>query len=242
MAVKIRMTRMGRRHRPFYRINVFDSRSPRDGRIIEKLGHYDPLEKNPEKEIVLNIERVKEWLDKGATPTDAVSNILLRLGIKHKYAEEKKERRAIAKAKARAAGVPFDTADRVVLKKAAEAVKAAAEAEKKAAEDAEKAAAAKAKEDKAAAEKAAADKVAAEKAAAEKKPEEKPKKEPAKETAPVEEKAEETKKEEPVKEEAPAEEKAEKTKKKEPVKDEAPAEEKPEVKEEEKKEEPEAKE
>ena len=72
MSVKIRMSRQGRRHRPFFRINVIDTHSPRDGRIIEKLGHYDPLEENKEKELVLDLERVQYWLNKGAIPSDAV--------------------------------------------------------------------------------------------------------------------------------------------------------------------------
>jgi small subunit ribosomal protein S16 len=112
MSVKIRMSRQGRRHRPFFRINVLDSRTPRDGRIIEKLGHYDPLEKSTEKNIVLDLERVKYWLDKGAIPSDSVSEILLRKGIKHKYAAEKKTRRALSRKRARAAGLPFLKSER----------------------------------------------------------------------------------------------------------------------------------
>ena len=96
MAVKIRMTRMGRRHRPFFRINAVESRNPRDGRILEKLGHYDPLEKDKAKQIVLNIERIKYWLDNGAIPSDTISEMLLRQGIKTKYAQEKAARRAKA--------------------------------------------------------------------------------------------------------------------------------------------------
>ncbi len=84
MAVKLRMTRMGRRHRPFFRINAVEARTPRDGRVLEKLGHYDPIEKDKDKQIVLNLERVRYWLDKGAVPSDTVSQILLRLGVKHK--------------------------------------------------------------------------------------------------------------------------------------------------------------
>jgi len=117
MSVKIRMSRHGRRHRPFFRINVIDSRTPRDGRIIEKLGHYDPLEKNTEKELVLDIERVKYWLDKGAIPSDAVSEILLRKGIKHKYAAERKTRRALARKRVRAAGLPFLKSERKTKEK-----------------------------------------------------------------------------------------------------------------------------
>jgi small subunit ribosomal protein S16 len=131
MSVKIRMSRQGRRHRPFFRINVIDIRSPRDGRIIEKLGHYDPLEKTSEKEIVLNIERVKYWLDKGAIPSDTVSEILLRKGIKHKYAEEKKVRRALARKRARVAGLPFLKSERKTEEKPAKGgAEAAAPAEK----------------------------------------------------------------------------------------------------------------
>ncbi len=120
MAVKLRMTRMGRRHRPFFRINAVESRSPRDGKILEKLGHYDPVEKDPQKQIVLNLERVRHWLDNGAIPSDTVSQILLRCGIKNKYAEEKTARRARAKAQARAKGKFFTKAEKIALEKAAQ--------------------------------------------------------------------------------------------------------------------------
>jgi len=128
MAVKLRMTRMGRRHRPFFRINAIESRAPRDGRIIEKLGHYDPIEKDKSKQVVLNTERIKYWLDKGAIPSDTVSQILLQEGIKTKYGEEKTARRGRAKTIARAKGKLFTKAERA----AAEKVAAKAEAEAKA--------------------------------------------------------------------------------------------------------------
>jgi small subunit ribosomal protein S16 len=121
MAVRLRMTRMGRRHRPFFRINAIDSRTPRDGTILEKLGHYDPLEKDRSKQIVLDHERVKYWLDNGAVPSDSVSEILLRQGIKHKYAEEKAKRRDRAKAIARKKGAFFTQAEKIEAQKAAEA-------------------------------------------------------------------------------------------------------------------------
>lgn len=117
MSVKIRMSRHGRRHRPFFRINVIDSRTPRDGTIIEKLGYYDPLEKAADKQLVLNLERVQFWLDKGAIPSDSMSEILTRKGIKHKYATEKKTRRALARKRARAAGLPFLKSERKVVEK-----------------------------------------------------------------------------------------------------------------------------
>jgi small subunit ribosomal protein S16 len=131
MSLKIRMSRQGRRHRPFFRINVIDSRTPRDGRIVEKLGHYDPLEKSTEKNIVLDLERVKYWLDKGAIPSDAVSEILLRKGIKHKYAADKKTRRALARKRVRAAGLPFLKSERKTAEKKPAAGAAAAPAPEK---------------------------------------------------------------------------------------------------------------
>lgn len=141
MAVKLRMTRMGRRHRPFFRINAVESRAPRDGRILEKLGHYDPVEKDQAKQIVLNRERVEYWLDKGAIPSDTVSQLLLRQGIKHKYAEVKTARRAKARAIANSKGKLFTKAQRIAAQKEAEAAaeKAKAEAEAKAKEAEEKA-------------------------------------------------------------------------------------------------------
>ena len=128
---------MGRRHRPFFRINAVEARTPRDGKILEKLGHYDPIEKDPAKQVVLNRERTEYWLDKGAIPSNTVSQILLRLGIKHKYAEQQVARRAKARAIARAKGKPFDNTERIAAKKEAEAIeeKAKAEAEAKAAEE-----------------------------------------------------------------------------------------------------------
>ncbi|MFA6176191.1 MAG: 30S ribosomal protein S16, partial [Phycisphaerae bacterium] len=73
MAVKIRLTRMGRRHRPFFRLNAIESRNPRDGRILEKLGHYDPIEKDPAKQLVLNKERIEYWISVGAVPSDTAA-------------------------------------------------------------------------------------------------------------------------------------------------------------------------
>jgi len=107
------MTRMGRRHRPFFRINAIESRVPRDGRILEKLGHYDPIQKDPAKQIVLNVDRVKYWLEKGAVPSDTVSQILLRKGIKHKYAKERAASRKQARTKARAKGKPFLKSEKI---------------------------------------------------------------------------------------------------------------------------------
>ena len=132
MSVKIRMTRMGRRHRPFFRINAIDSRAPRDGRILEKLGHYDPILKDVDKQVVIDLERVKFWLDKGAVPSDSVSEILLKLGVKTKHYTEKKQRRANALQIARKQGKPFTKAEKIAAEKAAAEEKAAGATDTKA--------------------------------------------------------------------------------------------------------------
>jgi small subunit ribosomal protein S16 len=78
MAVKIRLRRMGAKKKPFYRIVVADSRSPRDGRFIEELGTYDPL-KDP-SEINVDSEKAKKWIADGAQPTDTVKALLKKAG------------------------------------------------------------------------------------------------------------------------------------------------------------------
>ena len=74
MAVKIRLARHGSKKRPYYRVVVSDSRSPRDGRFIEQVGRYNPLT-NP-KVIDLDLEKINEWKAKGAQPTDAVAALI----------------------------------------------------------------------------------------------------------------------------------------------------------------------
>ena len=77
MAIKIRLARGGSKKRPFYSIVAADSRMPRDGRFIEKLGTYNPLlPKDHEKRIVMDVEKIKEWLAKGAQPTDRIQRFL----------------------------------------------------------------------------------------------------------------------------------------------------------------------
>ena len=74
--VKIRLKRMGRRNRAFFRICAFDAREERDGRSIEQLGTYDPMEKDESKKVVLKRERIEYWLSVGAQPTETVASIL----------------------------------------------------------------------------------------------------------------------------------------------------------------------
>ena len=81
MAVVIRMKRTGRRNRPCYRITVADSRFPRDGRIIENLGLYDPVCSNPEGQLKLDVERARHWVGQGAQPSDTVRSILRKNGV-----------------------------------------------------------------------------------------------------------------------------------------------------------------
>ncbi|PIE11738.1 MAG: 30S ribosomal protein S16 [Rhodobacterales bacterium] len=130
MAMKIRLARGGSKKRPFYRIVAADSRMPRDGRYIEKLGTYNPLlPKDSEDRVKMDMERVQYWLNEGAQPTDRISRMLEAAGVL-----EKKERNNPKKAQ------PGQKAqDRAAEKaeKAAAAEEAAKEAEAAPAEEAE---------------------------------------------------------------------------------------------------------
>lgn len=77
MAVRIRMKKLGRTHRPFYRICVMDQRSPRNGKAIEEVGHYDPMVRDKSKRVTLNMERVEHWISVGAQPSEKVA-VLIR--------------------------------------------------------------------------------------------------------------------------------------------------------------------
>lgn len=79
MATRIRLRRVGRKHHPCYRIVVADKRAPRDGRFIETLGHYDPC--TEPATLVVNAEKAREWLAKGATPSDTVRSLLKKAGV-----------------------------------------------------------------------------------------------------------------------------------------------------------------
>ncbi|MBB5986298.1 30S ribosomal protein S16 [Sphingobium lignivorans] len=121
MATSIRLSRGGSKKRPYYKIVVTDSRSPRDGRFIERIGSYNPLlAKDDEKRIVIDVERAKHWVSVGAQPTDRVARFLDAAGVKERAArnnpnkaepgkkakdraEEKAEKLAEAEAAAKAA-------------------------------------------------------------------------------------------------------------------------------------------
>ena len=84
MSVKLRLKRMGRSNQAFFRLNAIDSRSPRDGRVIEELGFYDPRSKDAAKQFVAKLDRCKHWLDVGAVPSETVSSLLKKSGLEHK--------------------------------------------------------------------------------------------------------------------------------------------------------------
>lgn len=129
MAMKIRLARGGSKKRPFYRIVAADSRMPRDGRFIEKLGTYNPLlPKDSEERVKMDLERVQYWVSQGAQVTDRVARFLEAAGV-----NEKKERSNPEKA------VPGKKAQERAEEKAAKAAEAAeaaaAPAEEAAAEE-----------------------------------------------------------------------------------------------------------
>ncbi|MFW2830272.1 30S ribosomal protein S16 [Sphingomonas sp. ID0503] len=120
MSVSIRLSRGGSKKRPYYRIVVANSRSPRDGAFIEKIGTYNPLlAKDDEKRVILDGERAKHWLSVGAQPTDRVARFLDAAGVKERSArsnpkkgepgekaKERAEERAAKLAEAEAAANP----------------------------------------------------------------------------------------------------------------------------------------
>ena len=79
MAVKIRLARMGAKKKPFYRLVAADSESPRDGRFLEILGHYDPM-KDP-AEVTIHADKVHRWLEKGVQVTEAAKSLLVKEGL-----------------------------------------------------------------------------------------------------------------------------------------------------------------
>jgi small subunit ribosomal protein S16 len=119
MSIKIRMSRAGAKKRPFYKIVVADSRAPRDGRFIEKIGTFNPMvtKDHPER-LILNQERLKHWLSVGAKPSDRIAKFLFEINLGPKPVIRETPQKSAPKAKAQ------------------ERMKAAAEAAAKASESA----------------------------------------------------------------------------------------------------------
>ena len=90
MAVKLRMKKMGRTHRPFYRVCAFDGKAPRDGRALEELGTYDTSLANTDARAVLNSERIDYWLSVGAQPSDKVAVLIKKYGTNGTHLEQQK--------------------------------------------------------------------------------------------------------------------------------------------------------
>ncbi|GGF45987.1 30S ribosomal protein S16 [Azorhizobium oxalatiphilum] len=124
MSLKIRLARGGAKKRPYYRIVIADARSPRDGRFIEKIGTFNPLlAKDSAERVVLDAEKAKAWLEKGAQPTDRVARFLDAAGLLKREARNNPEKAAPGKkAQERAAERATKAAE------AAEAANAPAEA------------------------------------------------------------------------------------------------------------------
>ena len=124
MSLKLRLSRGGAKKRPFYRIVVADARAPRDGRFIEKIGTFDPLKKAEDAtRLVLDVEKAKEWIAKGAQPTDRVTRLLDSLGVMKREARVNPE-----KAKPKKKAQERTAANEAAAAKAAAAIAAASEA------------------------------------------------------------------------------------------------------------------
>jgi len=129
MSTKIRLARGGSKKRPFYRIVVADSRMPRDGRFIEKIGTYNPLlPKDSEERVKIDLERVNHWMSHGAEVTDRVSRFLEAAGVIEKKSRNNPKKGAPHKA-------AVERAEEKAAKAAEAAEAAAAPAEEAAAEE-----------------------------------------------------------------------------------------------------------
>ncbi|GIW99200.1 MAG: hypothetical protein KatS3mg111_2533 [Pirellulaceae bacterium] len=91
MAVRIRLKKMGRKHRPFFRLCAVDSRRPRDGKVIEELGYYDPMVPETDARAILNADRIQYWLGVGAQPTEKAAVLIRKYGPNGTHLEKQRE-------------------------------------------------------------------------------------------------------------------------------------------------------
>ena len=91
MAVRIRLKKMGRRHRPFFRVCAMDGRTPRDGRVIEELGTYDPMIRETDARAILNGERIDYWMGVGAQPTPKVAVLIRKYGTEGSHLDQQQK-------------------------------------------------------------------------------------------------------------------------------------------------------
>lgn len=137
--VRLRLTRMGRTHRPFYRLNAVEKRTQRDGKIIENLGWYDPVARDESKQVQLKTDRIKHWLSVGAQPSETVADLLAKHNIidpeqrkaqRHsRIAKKVKQMEAEKKAAEEKARADAEAAEAAAKAKAAEEAAKAAEAD-----------------------------------------------------------------------------------------------------------------
>lgn len=138
MAVRIRLKKMGRTHRPFYRLCAVDSRAPRDGKVIEELGYYDPMVRETDARAILKGERIDYWLGVGAQPTPKAGVLIKKYGTSGSHLEQQKEALERMKTKTPAPVVAATAAKaEEPAKEEAPAEEAAAEAEAPAEESSE---------------------------------------------------------------------------------------------------------
>ena len=104
MAVRIRMKKLGRKHRPFFRICAMDARTPRDGRVIEELGIYDPMVRETDARAILKAERIDYWLSVGAQPSDKVKVLIQKYGTAGTHRQQQEA--ALERLKVRSAAPP----------------------------------------------------------------------------------------------------------------------------------------
>ena len=90
MSVRIRMKKLGRKHRPFYRVCAIDIRAPRDGRILEELGTYDPMVPETDARAILKADRIRHWLSVGAQPSDKVRVLIKKYGPEGTHLEQQR--------------------------------------------------------------------------------------------------------------------------------------------------------
>ncbi|MCR9295221.1 MAG: 30S ribosomal protein S16 [bacterium] len=124
MSVRIRLKKMGRKARPFFRICAVDSRSPRDGKVIEELGYYDPMVRETDARAILKRERVDYWLGVGAQPTQKAGILIKKYGTDGTHVE--KQQQAIERMKSKSA-VSAPTAPSKPAEAPAEAAESASE-------------------------------------------------------------------------------------------------------------------
>ena len=130
MAVRIRMKRMGRKNRPFYRLVAVDGRKARDGRVLEYLGHYDPMVDDTDARAVLSAERIDYWVSVGAQPSDRVRVLIKKYGTNGTHVSQQKA--ALEKLKAPKQYIPPPLASKPKKKGAAEEAPEAPAAEENA--------------------------------------------------------------------------------------------------------------